>query len=286
MSTPLSPGLAQAGLALLELLRRRTLTAPDLLSGLKQIGGMPPSEALSLSQVLNWLAVDEAGILYATPSGVQVADAGRYELALRRITLDYAEQLKPDWLQNAPYGRSRVLAFCPPGVAQVMIEAGAAGAPTDDVVAFWDELAAIARGLHDDRMLAIGRQGERLTLAHEEARTGTAPRWVAVDSNQDGYDVLSIRAAGDLSLLSIEVKASRAGLAGHLHLTRREWDTATQSPAYLFHLWDLKTPTPRLAAVPIEIMADHVPDDAGAGRWEALRVPFLQFSDLFKDCLA
>lgn len=287
MSTPLSPGLAQAGLALLELLQRRPLTAPDLLSGLKQVGGMPPSDALALSQILNWLAVDDAGVLHATPAGLRVAECSRYELALRRITLDYVESLKPDWLQNAPYGRSRLLAFCPPGVGQVLVEAGTAGAPTDDVVAFWDELASIARGLHHDRMLAIGRQGERLTLAHEQARTGTAPRWVAIDSNQDGYDVLSIKAADDPALLSIEVKASRAGLAGYLHLSRREWDMATQSPAYVFHLWDLKfAAAPRLAAVPLETMADHVPGDAGSGCWEAVQVPFIQFTDLFANGLA
>ncbi len=287
MSTPLSPGLAQSGLALLDLLQRQPLTAPDLLSGLKQLGGMPPSEALALSQVLNWLTVDDAGVLHTTPSGLRVAESGRYELALRRITLDYVELLKPDWLQNAPYGRSRVLAFCPLGVGQILVEAGAAAAPTDDVVAFWDELASIARGLHDDRMLEIGRQGERLTIAYEQARTGVAPRWVAVDSNQDGYDVLSIKTADDPVRLLIEVKASRAGLAGHFHLTRREWDIATESPAYIFHLWDLRAvAAPRLAAVPLYTMADHVPDDAGAGCWEAIRVPFNQFADLFTNHLA
>ncbi|WP_054312117.1 DUF3883 domain-containing protein [Mesorhizobium sp. 1M-11] len=287
MSTPLSPGLAQAGLALLELLQRRPLTAPDLLSGMKTVGGRPPSEALALSQVLNWLAVDEAGVLFATPAGLRVIASGRYEFVLRRITLDYAELLKPDWLQNAPYGRSRVLAFCPPGVGQILVESGAADAPTDDVVAFWDELASIARGLLDDRLLAIGRQGERLTLAHEQVRTGASPRWVAIDSNQDGYDVLSIKAADDPSLLSIEVKASRAGLAGHLHITRREWDTATESAAYVFHLWDLKdAAAPRLAAVPLETMADHMPSDTGGGFWESVRVPFHEFTELFGDHLA
>ncbi|HEY4201698.1 MAG TPA: DUF3883 domain-containing protein [Devosiaceae bacterium] len=282
MNSPLSPGLAQAGLALLNLLHRRPLTAPELLSGMRLVGGRPPSDALTLSQMLNWVAIDDGGILHASPAGLRVAESGSYELALRRIIVDYVALLKPDWLQNASYGRSRVLAFCPPGIGQVLVEAGVAAAPTDEVVAFWDELASLARGLLDSRMLEIGRQGERLTLAHERARTGAVPRWVAVDSNQDGYDVLSIKAADDPAMLSIEVKASRAGLAGYLHLTRREWEAAAESSAYIFHLWDLTTADPRVATVTLDIMVRHIPTDAGGGRWEGVRVPFGQFADLFE----
>lgn len=281
MTLLLSPGLAQAGIALLDLLQRRPLSAPELVSGLPKIGGMPSTFALSLAEALAWLDINETGQLQASAAGLKVHGAGGYEAALRCILLHYVETQNPDWLQNAVYGRSRVLNFCPVGVRQVFVEAGLAGAPNDNVVDFWDWLAGIARGLQRDHSLAIGREGERLTLTHEEVRTGTKPRWVAVDSNQDGYDVLSVKAAYDRTFLSIEVKASRGGMSGTLHLTRHEWEIALDRPIHLFHLWDLSCAAPKLATVGMDEMAVHIPNDAGAGGWEIVEVPFKAFESLF-----
>lgn len=286
MTLLLSPGLAQAGIALLELLQRRPLSAPELISGLPKVGGMSSTAALALAEALAWLDINEAGELQASAAGLKVYAAEKYEAALRCILLHYVETQKPDWLQNAVYGRSRVLNFCPVGVRQVFIEAGLAGAPDNEVVDFWDWLAGIARGLQKDHLVAIGREGERLTLAHEEARTGTLPRWVAIESNQDGYDVLSIKAADNRAFLSIEVKASQGGMSGALHLTRHEWEIALDRPLHAFHLWDLSCAPPRLATVGMDEMAVHVPTDSGAGGWEGVEVPFRAFETLFGPALA
>jgi hypothetical protein len=281
----LSPGLAQAGIALLELLQRRPLSAPDLISGLPKVGGMSSSAALALAEALAWLDINEAGDLQVSAAGMKVHTADGYEAALRCILLHYVETQNPDWLQNAVYGRSRVLNFCPVGIRQVFVEAGLADTPDDAVVDFWDWLAGIARGLQKDHLLAIGREGERLTLAYEEARTGTPPRWVAIESNQDGYDVLSIKAADNRAFLSIEVKASRGGMSGALHLTRHEWEIALDRPFHVFHLWDLSCAPPRLATVGMGEMAIHIPTDAGAGGWEGVEVPFKAFEPLFGPAL-
>ena len=285
MTLPLSPGLAQAGIALLDLLHRRPLSPTELLSGLPKVGGMSSASALSLAEALAWLEVNEMGQLQASASGLKVHTADGYEAALRCILLHYVETQSPDWLQNASYGRSRVLNFCPVGVRQVFVEAGLAGELEQDVVDFWDWLAAVARGLQKNHLVAIGREGERLTMIHEEARTGAKPRWVAVDSNQDGYDVLSVKAADDPAFLSIEVKASRAGTRGSLHLTRHEWESALDRPFHLFHLWDLSSSPPKLATVEMNVMAAHIPIDAGAGGWENVEVPFKVFESLFGSAL-
>jgi len=277
----LSPGLAQAGIALLDLLQRRPLSAPELLSGLPKLGGMSSTAALSFAEALAWLDIDEAGQLKVSAAGLKVHAADGYESALRCMLIHYVETQNPYWLQNAVYGRSRVLSFCPVGVRQVLVEAGLAGAPDHEIVDFWDWLAGIARGLQKDHLLAIGREGERLTLVHEEARTGTPPRWVAIESNQDGYDVLSVRAADDRAFLSIEVKASRSGMTGTLHLTRHEWEIALDRPLHVFHLWDLSCTPPRLATVEMDEMAAHIPTDAGAGGWEGVEIPFNAFETLF-----
>ncbi|RWA93339.1 DUF3883 domain-containing protein [Mesorhizobium sp.] len=279
--TLLTPGLALSALDLLRLLHRNALTASGLLSDLKRVGGMPSAEALSLSQTLNWLEVDGDGVLHPTPAGQRACSQGDYRLALRQVILDFADIVAPDWLQNATYGRSRVLAFAGPGIAQILVEAEVATGVADDVVEFWDLLASMARGYRDDRLLAIGRRGERLTLAHEEARTGASPRWIALDSNQDGYDVLSVKAADDPAPLSIEVKTSTVGTTGSMYITRKEWEQATDSPNHTFHLWDLKAPSPLLAVVDVAEMARHIPTDGGTGEWREVRVPFGTFTSLF-----
>lgn len=263
------------------MLQRRPLTPPDLLAGMAKINGRPVPELLALAQGMEWLLINPGGLLVVSVSGLQLVSADCYESALRRIVMDHAGRQTPDWLQNAPYGRSRVLNFCPPGVRQILVEAGVAGEPTPDVVDFWDALASIARGLQKDQLVAIGREGERLTLAYEAARTGVQPRWVAVDSNQDGYDVLSVNAPDDPGLLSIEVKASRSGLKGNLYLTRREWEIALERPSHLFHLWDLAADPARLATVSMDEMEVHLPRDAGAGGWELVEIPFETFGHLF-----
>lgn len=282
----LSPGLAQSAFELLHLVQRQSLSPPELLQGLSRIGGMPSGEALLLSQTLNWIQLAPTGEMQVSEEGQRLCLSPNYAFALRQVILDYASIVRPDWLQNAPSGRMRVLTYAPPGVSQTLIEADVGTGTTEDIVAFWDSLASLARGQHNDRMLAIGREGERLTLAYEEVRTGRVPRWVSVDSNRDGYDMLSVLGPGDESPLSIEVKTSSTGPAGRVHLTRNEWEQAQDSSAHAFHLWDISDRQhPRLAIVSVERMGDHVSADRGTGSWLEVAVPFQSFRDLFDDVL-
>ena len=101
----------------------------------------------------------------------------------------------------------------------------------------------------------IGREGERLTLEHEKVRTGHQPKWVSIDDNADGYDVLSVVEMSDPRPLSIEVKTSTMGVSGSFHLTRNEWETSDEAECHLFHLWTLVRDTrPMLAIVPPQEM--------------------------------
>lgn len=280
----LTPGLAQSALELMRLLQRQSLGITELLAGLKRIGNMATADALDLAQTLNWLSLTTDGVLRATPAGERVVAITRYDLALRQIMLDFVDFVRPDWLQNATYGRARVLSFAGIGVAQTLVEAGVASGIDDSVVGFWDALAARARGQKDDRMLAIGRTGERLSLAYEERRTGTPARWIALDSNQDGYDILSIAAEGSHMPLTIEVKTSTIGLSGLIHLTRPEWLHALDSSAHVFHLWHLQTKdSPQLAIVSPSEMASHIPVDVGTGLWREVQIPFRTFSGRFAE---
>ena len=77
---------------------------------------------------------------------------------LRQALLDYMEIERPPWLQNASFGRARVLSFAGSDIAQVFVEADLAHGTDDNVVAFWDAMAAKARGQKIDRLTEIGRR--------------------------------------------------------------------------------------------------------------------------------
>lgn len=205
-----------------------------------------------------------------------------YEARVRRALLDYIDVVRPPWIQNATFGRNRVITFAGSDIAQVFVEAGLAYGTDKDVVDFWDELAARARGQKGVRLNAVGRAGERLTIELETRRTGRAPKWVSVDSNADGYDVLSVAGPADSRHLSIEVKATTVGAAGSFHLTANEWERAIVSDLYAFHLWDMRAAIPALAVLSKEDVDPHIPADRGNGRWESVEIPFGAFSERFE----
>jgi hypothetical protein len=175
-----------------------------------------------------------------------------------------------------------MLAFAGRDVAQVFVEAGLAAGFDSEVVDFWDELAARARGQRQAQLNRIGRLGERQTIAHEQKRTGRSPKWVSVDDNADGYDVLSVVDSTDPRPLSIEVKASSIGMRGSFHVTRNEWDRANETECHVFHLWNVQNKSaPQLAVLMPEDVKPHVSRDAGDGCWELVEIPFAAFGSKF-----
>jgi hypothetical protein len=87
-----------------------------------------------------------------------------------------------------------------------------------------------------------------------------------IDSNADGYDVLSVAGPSDGRHLSIEVKATNVGLTGSFHLTANEWERAFFSDLHVFHLWNISSSCPTLAELSKDDVAPHVPVDCGEGQ--------------------
>lgn len=278
----LSPGLAQGCFELLGIASRNPLTFHQVNSSFAYLGNMAASKVIETAQGLKWLCSDDAGIAKVTPTGSRLLSISGYEPMLRQALLDYIDVESPSWVQNASFGRARVLSFAGSEIAQVFVEAELTQGNDDQVVAFWDALAARARGQKSDRLTAIGRQGERLTIAYEEVRTGETPKWIAIDNNEDGYDVLSIVAASDSRRLSIEVKTSTMGLAGFFFLTRNEWERAFEVENHQFHLWAIiSNADPLLAVITPLNIESHIPCDIGDGNWKSVGIPFVAFKDKF-----
>lgn len=277
-----SPGLVQGCFELLAITARQQLTFTEIKSSFAHLGSLPTQKVVETAQALNWLQASEHGHAEHTPWGSRLFAIPGYEAQLRQALLDYIDIDHPSWVQNASFGRSRVISFAGSQIAQVFAEAGLAEGTSESVVAFWDALAARARGQRDDRFSQIGRLGERLTIDYETQRTGRHPTWVAIDNNADGYDVLSVVGPTDSHQLTIEVKTSTQGTSGFAMLTRNEWEMAKESERHAFYFWNLRDPLkPKLAIVSSETMLNHMPQDHGMGQWDCTKVPFSAFSEHF-----
>lgn len=281
MSELLSPGIAYGCFELLDLIEASPMPLENA-RGLGKLGVIAAPRVTNCALALGWVEVNYDGNVIATARGQSVRALPMTEQRLRRALLDIVEAVNPPWAQNSRFGRRRFLQYAPVEIVQVCDEAGLADGADDDSVAFWDTLAARARGLRDVQLNEIGREGERLTLMYEASRTKRQPKWVALDSNEDGYDILSQIAIEDSSLLCIEVKASRQGLHGSFFLTRHEWETAQSLRNFCMHLWDVSKSAPELAALTIDDLQNHLPADCGSGSWDVVKVPFAAFSKRFE----
>lgn len=278
----LSPGIAYGCFNLLGLVERHPMPFERMRAELPRHDKVEAMRLIELCQELSWVRSNDSGVAVLTPRGARLAAAEGDPAKLRLALLDYVEVLAPPWVKLAIDGRKKLLTFSPRGVAQCLVEAELAAGFADHVVLFWDQLAAIGRGLRGAELTEIGRLGERLSLAYERERTGREPKWRSVESNADGYDVLSVADRDDSRSVQIEVKASRVGLRGSMHLTRNEWEATELMPLHRFHLWDISSQPPALAVVNRRDVAKHVPTDQNAGCWQAVVVPFDVFEDAFE----
>ena len=280
----LSPGIAYGCFNLLRIVSEHRLPLSRVGSEVPRFENLPTQDLLELCQRLSWIRANDAGEAVIAPAGDHILSIGSERQRLRQALIHYVETERPDWLQLSLDGRLRCMKFGPTGVVQTISEAYLAEGYEPDVVAFWDLLAAIARGQRSAALFAIGRRGERLTLDFEKRRTGREPLWRSIESNSDGYDVLSVVSSVNLARVQIEVKTTTVGLRGTAHLTRNEWDQTELMPHHVLHLWDLRDDTnPQLAIVPRADALPHVPTDSGNGRWRDVEIPFSAFERRFGD---
>jgi hypothetical protein len=186
---------------------------------------------------------------------------------------------QPLWLLTCVRGRAAARSTMPPGVRQCLTFAQVlGGVPDDEAVRWWDRLVGGQREHSNLELKERGRQGERLTLNFETARLREIgitdrPRWMALDDEGLGYDVLSYDRDDDGRLINrmIEVKAC-SGSRLEIYVTRGEWKLAAAvGHAYRFHVWHL--PSQQLAEFSVADLAPHVPQDHGLGTWQQMRIP-------------
>jgi hypothetical protein len=151
--------------------------------------------------------------------------------------------------------------------------------PQDDDVAWWDELQNHVRSHQSVEAMKRARIAERLTLDRErellrKAGIDKPPRWMAIEDNTAGYDVLSYT-EGQFGLLNklIEVKSTIASPL-RFYVSRNEWEQALEfGEAFVFHVWDLQPDPPILHERTVVQVLPHIPRDSEKGQWKNVLIP-------------
>lgn len=199
-----------------------------------------------------------------------------YRGCIRQILLAY----QPVWARTMLQGRSRFYSALERDEQSLFRQTGILDDPPDDhFVEWWDGLTGELRLVVDLGKLVRGRAAEKLTLEYESQRLAEqgindVPRWIGLDDNTKGYDVLSFEMVSDsVRNKLIEVKSTIASPLRYF-VTRNEWEQAERSgSAYVFHIWDMQKDPPILHVRTVEQVRPHIPFDNEKGKWKGVEVP-------------
>jgi hypothetical protein len=189
------------------------------------------------------------------------------------------DRLAPPWAAAVVQGRKAFTQYAPLEVVQCFREAGILDSTDEDVIAWWDTIAARYRQERDIARMQTGRKGERLSYHYEHNRTGKPPYWISLEYAGVGYDLKSQLATDCTDPLLVEVKASAESWPNaRFHLTRNEWEVLSGEQYAVVHLWSLANLPCDHAVIPIAEMTPHIPTNQGGGAWETVECPFSAFA--------
>lgn len=260
---------------LLQTLQSQLLSEDEFHSAFPVFENVSSADVLGVSKKCGWVQASLDGHLVLSESGIRLLNHQDYVQRLRIQVSDVLMNYKPSWAGLLVRGRHAVTTFADPDATQCFSDAELLDTVDRMAVDWWDSLASGLRGIEEARRVATGRIGERLSLQAEEARTGRAPKWIALEDNNAGYDLVSSVGPHDERPLVIEVKASTLAV-GHARyfLSRHEWDVLHGHPNAELHLWHDVLTAPALTRVPIAVVAEQVPTDNASGVWQRVLIPF------------
>lgn len=248
-----------------------------------QWDGVSLGDMIEAVQNAGFINCSRDGHFELTVSGNLVVSERTPSARFRRAAMELYAHTRPPWIFLTTLGREAVRASAPPDDLQCLSESGLLDDVDQETVAWWDALASSVRAQRDESHTATGRSAESLTIAYESFRTGTAPRWIALESTLAGYDVLSRVSSNDASTLTIEVKGSTRPLPlAVLNLSRNEWSTLRGSLRAVLDAWLLCDNAATLHRVDVQSLGTLIPIDQGSGRWETVSI---QYSSLPPACV-
>lgn len=260
---------------LLKLVHDNSPLKEELITAIPKFRDIPTVELLDIIDFGGWIEYDLEGRIVTTASGTEVAGIEDPILRLRTQVMTLVELINPPWIATITQGRSAAANYVPPEAMQCLSESGLLDSIEDDVIAWWDSIDARNREGKEEHLVSIGRRGERLSYNFEKERTGTDPKWIALEYAGAGYDLVSRISRTNASRLIIEVKTSTQLWENAVFfLTRNEWEALSASTEAVAHLWSLAYETPRHAVISIDTLAQHIPADRERGQWQKVMCPF------------
>ena len=249
------------------------------------VSGIAIDDAIEFAVACRFISVDQDDLVAILPEGEALLSGFHSGLlsvgAIRTALAQYATNAKPLWVYKTPYGRFEAKALMTVD-EQDCLELGSlfTDPPDTDVIQWWDDIASIFRSRQEQRLLQVGRRGEKLTIDYEYCRTGVKPIWESINSNCSGYDIRSQFDTLDERVLYIEVKASELDYKNaSMHLTINEWRLANSHPnATRFYLWLLNEKAALAVLMPRDIEC-HIPTNEGSGVWQEVSIPFHALCD-------
>lgn len=239
---------------------------------------------MDLALTCRWIArSNETFVL--SEQGQTLVNAKEFTEQARIILSDYICYITPAWARRIPYGRQEAFIFMTKDEQACFYEAGLMDEnPGEAVVGWWDQISSFLRRAEENRKTEVGRKGEQLTILYEQLRTGRQPQWISLDSNLSGYDVISQQTKENSSTLLIEVKSSEKSIAtADFFVSINEWHTASNTENYRFYLWCFYGGKKQLAVITPQQLLHYIPTNNKSGEWQTVRIPFVSFSEAFKD---
>jgi hypothetical protein len=282
----LSVGLLYTGKDILDVLSKYQISGETLYGMPYRSYVAPYREAINFSLKCGWLEVGDHSILRPSNRGQTILSESNYQEQLKLQIEDFIEVVQPIWSKLIPHGRAQAIGYMDADSRQCFRESGLMETPPSDaIVGWWDRLSARSRGRQKDILNDIGRTGERLSIDYENKRVGKPPKWQAIESNSDGYDIISSVSDTDDCRLTIEVKASVQSVeAATFHITRNEWEYAKNAGKHKFHIWSKVNTRPLFASLSISDLESHIPINKGQGSWELVEIAYIAFSKAFLEC--
>ena len=273
-----SVGVLYSTQSLLEVVAKGGVDTANFAASFARLGVADGSLVLETAQTCRWLQISDVGAIELTERGKALRAIPSAEACLREQLYDVLLAAPPPWSRKLYQGRLETLSAMPDDTKQCFKDCGLTDDTADHTVEWWDRAASTLRTGRARELNLTGRAAERLSLQYERDRTGHEPIWQGFETNRAGFDVLSVVAVGDQKRLKIEVKGSRMRKSeASFFVTRNEWNTATTSEHYEFHLW-LVREAPKLFIVPASELAAHIPNDSGSGRWTGAELYFRDFN--------
>ena len=287
MRRSISIGLVSEALSVLSSAKKYNCQSLSQINQLAIGYGINKPAAIAFASQCSWVNVINNN-LYFTESGEKVLNRFNEERISqqlwRSILYDYVSVCRPAWASRIPLGRKEASIFMTNDEKRCFFEAGLLNPPDEAIVLWWDILASKFREEQNDVLEDVGRTGEKLTIRFEEERTGIKPKWVSIETNLAGYDIMSRVAEDDPKSILIEVKSSQKTInEAKMIITRNEWDVASTGihrDKYFFYLWLLSSK--QMAIIPAIRMKNYIPEDRESGKWLSTEIPFFLFDKDFK----